>query len=88
MSTYAWIVTALAAFDLFMLGSAWILFRLDAPHDRRVLLPVACGLLGFVFHAVLFFDGAILALQLLTIAGLFGMAVFWSSARAPDGHNG
>jgi hypothetical protein len=34
--------------------------------DRRVLFPVAAGLIGFGIHALLFFSGAFLYVQLAT----------------------
>jgi hypothetical protein len=56
-----------------------VYLRSHAPLDRRVLFPIAAGLIGFVFHAFMFFHGVILFVQLATIAILFGLCWFWSS---------
>jgi hypothetical protein len=88
MNTYPWIVVGLAAFDVSLLTLVFVYLRSHAPLDRRVLFPIAAGLIGFVFHAFLFFQGAILILQLATIATLFGLCWFWSSkGRVPGSHN-
>ena len=50
--------------------------------DRRALLPAAGGLVGFVFHAFMFFSGAILYAQLAWIAAIFCFLLFWCSGRS------
>jgi hypothetical protein len=88
MNTYTWIVVGLAAFDVSLLTLVFAYLRSHAPLDRRVLFPVVAGLIGFVFHAFLFFQGAILILQLATITTIFGLVWFWSSRhRVPGSHN-
>ena len=48
------------------------------PIDRRVLLPVAGGLAGFVFQAFLCFGGVLLINQLALIAIIFGLVFAFS----------
>jgi len=84
MNTHSWLVVGLAAFDSLILTLLYLYLRSHVPLDRRVLFPVAAGLLGFVFHAFLFFSGAFLFLQLATIAGIFGLYFFCSFRRQRD----
>ena len=78
----------LAAFDGSLLMLVFVYLRSHAPLDRRVLFPVVAGLIGFVFHAFMFFQDALLFVQLATIATLFGLCWFWSSTnRGPKRHN-
>ena len=69
MNIFYGILIGLAAFDLVILTLLHRWLRASAPLDRRALLPTLAGLAGFVFHAFLFFEGAILILQLATYAG-------------------
>jgi hypothetical protein len=88
MNNYPWIVVGLAAFDVSLLTLVFLYLRSHATLDRRVLFPIAAGLIGFVFHAFLFFQGAILILQLATIVTLFGLVWFCPSRhRVPGSHN-
>ena len=67
-----WIVLALAMADLGFLILAYDQMRAHPRMDGRY---IAAGMVGFVFHAFLLFEGAFLILQLATIAGLF--AICW-----------
>jgi hypothetical protein len=78
MNTYPYLVIGLAVFDVLLLICFYRYLRSHTPLDRRVLFPVAAGLIGFVFHALLFFSGAFLYMQLATIASIFGLCLFWS----------
>ncbi len=80
----AWILFSVAAFDSLILCGLWLYLRTKSPLDRRVLLPVAMGLAGFVLHAVVFFHGAILTLQLVAIAASFGLCWFSTVKRQSD----
>ena len=72
------ILVGLAAFDLVVLAFAYLSLRANAPLDRRVLVPSVAGIAGFVVHAFLFFDGAILILQLATYTGIATLSVLAS----------
>ena len=78
MKTYTYLVGGLASFDLLLLIGLYRYLRSHARVDSRVLFPVAAGLVGFAFHAFLFFSGAFLIVQVTTIASIFGMYLFWS----------
>ena len=84
MDAYTWIVRSLALFDSLILSGLWLYLRTKTPLDRGILLPVAMGLGGFVFHAVLFIDGAILVLQLASIAGALGLCWFSTTKQHSD----
>jgi hypothetical protein len=83
MTTYSWLVVGLAAVDVFILTILYLCLRSSKSVDRRILFPVAAGLVGFVFHAFVFFSGAFLYLQLATLASVFGLCYF--SAFRRDG---
>ena len=87
MNANTWILLALAVVDLLILSGLWSYLRTQSPIDRRVLLPVAMGLAGFVFHAVLFFHGVFLVCQLATIAAAFGLCWFSTAKRQSDESN-
>jgi hypothetical protein len=78
MNTYTYLVAGLASFDSLLLILLYKYLGSHSHVDRRVLFPVAAGLIGFVTHAFLFFSGAFLFVQLATIASIFGMYLFWS----------
>ena len=61
---------------LLLLTLLYLYLRSHAPVGRHLLFPVAAGAVGFVFHALLFFSGAFLVLQLATIAGVVGLCLF------------
>jgi hypothetical protein len=71
MSTNAWIVCGLAAFDVFVVALLVLLLRSYPFLDRKGRMITGIGLSGFVFHAVVFFAGAILYLQLATLAVIY-----------------
>ena len=75
------LLMVLAAFDLTLVVLFYLFLRAHGPVDRRFLIPLGAGLAGFVFHAFLFFGGAILYLQLATIIGIF--ALYVSHSRKP-----
>jgi len=78
MNTHTYLVAGLASFDLLLLIGLYRYLRSRAQVDSRVLFPVAAGLIGFAFHAFLFFSGAFLIVQVTTIASIFGMYLFCS----------
>jgi hypothetical protein len=71
MSTYAWIVCGLAAFDVFVVALLVLLLRSYPFLDRKGRMIMGIGLSGFVFHAFMFFEGVILYLQLATLAVIY-----------------
>jgi hypothetical protein len=84
MTTYSWIVCGLGAFDV-MIVTLWLLdLRSQPSSDRksRVVMVIAFGSV-FIFHAVLFMEGAILYLHLATLAVIFISWVLWPLARQP-----
>jgi hypothetical protein len=89
MTTYAWMISGLAAFDI-LLVTLWFLFL----HSRRYLdgktrVITAIALSGFVFHAVMFFEGTILCLQLATLAVIYlGLALCPSTRQPTDRDRG
>jgi hypothetical protein len=85
VSTYSWIVCGLAAFDVLVVAVVFLLLRSYAVLDRKARLISAIGLSGFVFHAVVFCEGAILYLQLATLAGIyFALAVCPAKRQLTD----
>ena len=66
---------SMSAFDLMLLGSTYFGLKSQTLEIRRQLMPLmAVGTSGFVFHAFLFFSGAILILQLAALLGMWGIA--------------
>jgi hypothetical protein len=83
MIEHAPLLLGLALFDALVIAGFWLYLRTRSRLPRGSLAPVALALGGFVFHALLFFRGAILILQLATIAAL--LALWWlsSAGRLP-----
>jgi hypothetical protein len=81
MSTNAWIVSGLAAFDVFVVALVVVLLRSYPFLDRKGRMITGIGLSGFVFHAVVFFAGAILYLQLATLAVIYVALALCPSRR-------
>jgi len=77
MDTYSWILCGLAAFDVLIVSVFFLLRHAFPVMDRQSCLIMAIAMSGFVFHAVLFFEGAILFLQLTLIAVLYIGLTFW-----------
>jgi hypothetical protein len=71
VGAYFWIVSGLAAFDVLVVALFFLLLRSTPSLDRKVRMTTAIGLSGFVFHAVIFFTGAILYVQLATLAIIY-----------------
>ena len=71
MSTNVWIVSGLAAFDVFVVALLVLLLRSYPFLDRKRRMIMGIGLSGFVFHAFMFFEGVILYLQLATLAVIY-----------------
>jgi hypothetical protein len=80
MTTYTWIVCGLAAFDILVVTMVLLLHYFNFL-DRRSRVALGVGLSGFVFHAVLFFDGPIQAMQLAMLAVIYIQLVFWPLPR-------
>ena len=70
-----WSILGLVAFDLILLAMFYLALQSHAPLGRRTLSLIAAGLAGFVFHAFTFFSGAVLIVQLATVAGVFFICV-------------
>ena len=86
MSTYSWIVCGLAAFDFLVVAVVFLLLRSHPFLDRKGRVITAIALSGFVFQAALFFEGAILYLQLATLAVIYiGLALCPSRRQSIDG---
>ena len=81
MSTYSWIVCGLAAFDVFLVALLFLLLRSQPFLDRKGRVIMAIGLSGFVFHAAMFLEGAILYLQLATLAVIYIALASWPVKR-------
>ena len=79
MDTNAWIFLSLAAFDVMLLVAFYFYLRACGPIDRNALVATGAGLAGFVFHVFMFCSGAILYIQLATLAGIYGL--FWMKHR-------
>jgi hypothetical protein len=83
VGTYSWIVCGLVAFDVLLVTMVFVLVRSQVFPDRKRRVMIAIALSGFVFHAVLFFEGAVLYVQLATLALIyFALAVYPSKPRA------
>jgi hypothetical protein len=81
MTTYSWIVCGLAAFDVVMVAMFFLLLRSQAFLDRKSRVITAISLSGFVFHAFLFFEGAILYVQLATLVVIYMALALCPSKR-------
>jgi hypothetical protein len=84
MSNYTYIVAGLAAFDLVLLIILYRYLRSHGHVDRRVVVAVAFSLIGFLVHALLFFSGALLLVQLATIGSIFGLYWIFSFDHRKD----
>jgi hypothetical protein len=81
MTTYSWIVWGLGAFDVLILILWFLLLCSQIFRDRKNRVIMGIALLGFVFHAVLFFEGPILYLQLATLAVIYIGLALWPLPR-------
>jgi hypothetical protein len=89
MDTYSWILCGLAAFDVLIVASFFVVLRTQPFLDRKGRLVTAIALSGFVFHAFLFFEGAILAMQLAMLAVIYlGLALVPPRRQPTDGADG
>jgi hypothetical protein len=71
VGTYSWIIGGLATFDALVVALVFLLLRSHPFPDRNGRVIMAVVLSGFVVHAVVFFEGAILSLQLATLAAAY-----------------
>jgi hypothetical protein len=80
MSTYAYLVAGVIAVDAVILIAFYFYLRSHprAAADRRAMPSVAIGMMGFVAHALIFFRGALLVIQLVMVAAIVGL--FWLAA--------
>jgi hypothetical protein len=83
VSTYSWIVCGLAAFDVVVVALVFLLLRSQPFLDCKGRTITAIALSGFVFHAVVFFEGAILYLQLTTLAVIYIALALCPAKRQP-----
>ena len=86
MNAILWIQIGLATLDALILVLLYFFLRTYAPLDRRSLIAMLAGLVGFIFHAFLFFTGFFLVLQLSTCAGI-ALIYLFMSRRSPDKDN-
>jgi hypothetical protein len=85
VDTYSWIVCSLAAFDVVVVALIILLLRSHPMLDPKGRLVTAIALSGFIFHAVVFFEGAILYLQLATLAVIYiALALCPSKRQSTD----
>jgi len=85
VSTHSWIVCGLAAFDVLVVALVFLLLRSHPFLHRKGRMITAVALSGFVFHAVVFFEGAILYLQLATLAVIYiALALCPSKRQSTD----
>jgi hypothetical protein len=86
MSTYSWILCGLAAFEVLIVALFFVLLRSQSLLDRKGRTITAIALSGFVFHALLFFEGGILVVELAMLAALYlGLALIPSKGQPTDG---
>jgi hypothetical protein len=78
MNTTDRLLLGLALFDLILLTSFYLVRRRSTPLTKTGLISIGAGLLGFAAHALIFFSGGFLVIQLATIAGLFAICLFSS----------
>jgi hypothetical protein len=83
MTTYSWIVVGLGAFDALILTLWFLILRSQVFPDRKNRVITGIALSGFVFHAVLFFEGPILYLQLATLVVIYLGLALWPLPRQP-----
>jgi hypothetical protein len=86
MSTYAWIVCGLAAFEAVIVALFVLLLYSHPFLDRKGRITTGIALSGFIVHAVVFFEGAILIVQLATLALIYiALALCPSKPQPTDG---
>lgn len=84
MPIQPWVIVAgLAAVDLLILAGFYLGLRVTPPVPGSVLSAQGMGLLGFVIHALIFFRGIFLALQLALIACVYGLCLLHHHGRLP-----
>lgn len=88
MGTFSWIVCSLAAFDVLVVALVFLLVRSHAFLDRKGRMITSIALSGFVFHAVVFFEGAILYLQLATLSVIYITLALCPSKRQSTDNSG
>ncbi|WZO98025.1 hypothetical protein EP7_005078 [Isosphaeraceae bacterium EP7] len=67
------IIFGLMAFDAVIVAVFYLKLRSTSPIDEKTLSASGLGLLMFVVHALFFFKGALLIIQLVSIAALFAI---------------
>lgn len=85
MTTYFGIVCVLAVVDALIVAACLLFLRPRTVADRRNRLGVGIAVAAFVPHALLFFSGAFLYLQLATLAGIYMSLTLWPPAPQPAG---
>ena len=84
MPIQPWVfVAGLAAVDLLILAGLYFRLRGTPPVDGSVLSAQGMSLVGFVIHALIFFEGVFLVMQLATIAGIYGLCQLHHQGRLP-----
>lgn len=87
MITYGWIVVGLVTFDALMIAFFVGMLKTLPPLNRQGRIVTAIAISGFVAHALMFFDGVILYVQLATLAIMYMLLLgpLLSTATADDG---
>jgi hypothetical protein len=88
MTTYSWIVCGLGAFDALILTLWFLLLRSQTLQDGKSRVITGIALSGFIFHALIFFEGAILYLQLVMLAIIYISLALWPLPRQPAESDG
>jgi hypothetical protein len=83
MDTYSWIVCGLATFAVLVVAGFVLILYLHPFLDRRGRLTMGIALSGFVFHALVFFEGAILVVELAMLAGIYIALALCPSKQPP-----
>ncbi|AGA24761.1 hypothetical protein Sinac_0318 [Singulisphaera acidiphila DSM 18658] len=73
----------LASADILLVTFFYFHLKNSPQLDRQALIRNGTGTAGFVFHALIYFDGAFLILQLSTLAALFGICYLHHLGRLP-----
>jgi hypothetical protein len=86
MDTYFWIVCGLAAFAVLVVALIVMLLYSQPLLDRKNRVIMGIALSGFVVHAVMFFEGAILFVELAMLAMIYiALALCPSKLPPADG---
>ena len=83
MNLMFWLVVGLAAVDVTLVTLFYFQIRSYPRLDSRTLTCIGGGMMGFLVHACVFFQGAFLILQLASIAAICVLCRLQSLGRLP-----